>query len=222
MSELPDQIENETPSVLPTTNLPTAGTMLRSAREVVGLHIAALAVSLKVPVKKLEALESDRCDLLPDVVFARALAASVCRTLKIDPAPVLDKLPQTVVASLKQDEDSINTPFRVPGEGRSFAIAQHLSKPVVMVVIALLFGVLLLVMVPSLGQKSHEVPSPPMVSNETLTPMPVQLPEPVVGAVSSPPASMSNNIDWTVARTPALSCSGSFGAFLRYSPRCMD
>ncbi|WP_457306933.1 helix-turn-helix domain-containing protein, partial [Polaromonas sp. P5_E6] len=39
---------------------PTAGTLLREAREAAGIHIAALAVSLKVPVKKLEALELDR------------------------------------------------------------------------------------------------------------------------------------------------------------------
>ena len=54
-----------------------AGDMLRSARESRGMQIAALAVLLKVPVKKLEALESNRFDLLPDAVFVRALAASV-------------------------------------------------------------------------------------------------------------------------------------------------
>ena len=37
----------------------TAGALLRQAREASGLHIAALAVTMKVPVKKLEALESD-------------------------------------------------------------------------------------------------------------------------------------------------------------------
>ena len=47
--------------------------------------------SLKVPVRKLEALEDDRYDLLPDACSSRALASSVCRTLKIDPQPVLDR-----------------------------------------------------------------------------------------------------------------------------------
>ena len=59
----------------------SAGTILCQAREAAGLHIAVLAVSLKVPVAKLEALETDRLDELPDAVFARALAASVCRQL---------------------------------------------------------------------------------------------------------------------------------------------
>ena len=54
-----------------------AGNLLRKAREATGLHVAALAVSLKVPVSKLEALEAGRIDLLPDLTFARALAASV-------------------------------------------------------------------------------------------------------------------------------------------------
>ena len=72
---------------------PSAGALLRQAREASGLHIAALAVSLKVPVKRLEALEADRFDLLPSAVFSRALASSVCRALKIDPAAVLAQLP---------------------------------------------------------------------------------------------------------------------------------
>ena len=72
----------------------TAGALLRDAREAAGLHIAALAVALKVPVAKLEALEADNFSALPDMVFVRALASSVCRTLKIDPQAVLALLPQ--------------------------------------------------------------------------------------------------------------------------------
>ena len=78
----------------------SAGALLRAARETAGLHVAALAVSMKVPVKKLEALEADRFDLLPDAVFVRALASSVCRNLKIDPAPILSRLPHQHVPRL--------------------------------------------------------------------------------------------------------------------------
>jgi cytoskeleton protein RodZ len=94
----------------------TAGTLLRRAREATGLHVAALAVSLKVPVRKLEALEEDRYDLLTDAVFVRALASSVCRTLKIDPQPVLDRLPQTTPPRLARDVDGINANFRAPND----------------------------------------------------------------------------------------------------------
>ncbi len=71
----------------------TAGDMLREAREAHGLHIEMVAAALKVSPLKLVALEADDIESLPDPVFARALAASVCRALRIDPAPVLAKLP---------------------------------------------------------------------------------------------------------------------------------
>ncbi len=70
-----------------------AGRLLRRSREAAGLHIAALAVTLKVPVAKLEALEAGRIDELPGLVFTRALASSVCRVIKLDPTEVLELLP---------------------------------------------------------------------------------------------------------------------------------
>jgi cytoskeleton protein RodZ len=126
----------------------SGGEMLRRAREAVGLHIAALAVLLKVPVKKLEALEADRFDLLPDTVFVRALAASVCRTLKIDPTPVLQRLPHTTEPSLKTDESGINTPFRTSGDGLNLSFLNQLSKPFALAILALLVGVVVLVFLP--------------------------------------------------------------------------
>ena len=77
MNETIESNSSEQASLQNTSSDTSAGAMLREARELEGLDIAALAVSLKVPVKKLEALEADRFDLLPDTVFARALAASV-------------------------------------------------------------------------------------------------------------------------------------------------
>ena len=130
----------------------TAGTLLRQARESAGLHIAVLAVSLKVPVKKLEALETDQIDLLPDAVFARALAASVCRTLKIDPTPVLDKLPQNPAPRLAQDEGGINTPFRAPGGSYRPSFWNQLSRPVILAVLALLLGALVLIFLPTVNR----------------------------------------------------------------------
>ncbi|MEI8169333.1 MAG: RodZ domain-containing protein [Rhodoferax sp.] len=126
----------------------SGGAMLRKAREEAGLHIAALAVSLKVPVKKLEALETDRFDLLPDTVFVRALAASVCRTLKIDSAPILERLPHSTSPRLKSDESGINTPFRPAGNGSSFVFMSQLSKPLVLAVLTLLVGAVVIIFVP--------------------------------------------------------------------------
>ena len=77
----------------PTVSGSGAGALLRAARERQGLHIAALAAAIKVSQRKLEALEADRFDELPDATFTRALAQTVCRQLKIDPKPVLERLP---------------------------------------------------------------------------------------------------------------------------------
>ena len=110
-------------SAQPGTDTPTAGALLRRAREAAGLHVAALAVALKVPVKKLEALEADRWDLLPDAVFVRALASSVCRSLKINPVPVLDRLPQQARPRLDAEERGINTPFRASGYGSAGTVS---------------------------------------------------------------------------------------------------
>lgn len=90
----------------------SAGAQLRAARERQGLHIAALAAAIKMPQRKLEALEADRCDDLPDATFARALALSVCRALKIDPAPVLAQLPRIGDKPLPDVAGGLNAPYR--------------------------------------------------------------------------------------------------------------
>jgi cytoskeleton protein RodZ len=72
---------------------PSPGAMIKAAREQQGLHLAILSVNLKVSVKQLEALEADQFDKLMEPVFARALAAKVCRILKLDPVQVLSLMP---------------------------------------------------------------------------------------------------------------------------------
>jgi cytoskeleton protein RodZ len=134
----------------------TAGQLLRAAREAQGLHIAALAVSLKVPVKKLELLEADRLDELPDAVFARALASSMCRTLKVDSTDILARLPQTSKPRLSHKEQSINAPFRMPSEGPAPSPLTAFSKPAVIAVIALLLGAVVLIFMPDLSNKTAD------------------------------------------------------------------
>lgn len=106
---------NQDPSsVRPTT----AGGLLKQARQAKGLHIAALAASIKVAQRKLESLEADRLSELPDATFTRALAQTVCRSLKIDAAPVLALLPAASGGRLDHMGEGINAPFRDrPGRG---------------------------------------------------------------------------------------------------------
>ena len=91
---------------------PSAGRLLREAREKQGLHIAALAAAIKVSQKKLELLETDRFDELPDATFTRALAQTVCRALKTDPSAIMRLLPPPSGHRLEQVGEGLNTPFR--------------------------------------------------------------------------------------------------------------
>jgi cytoskeleton protein RodZ len=119
----------------------TAGDMLREAREAHGLHIEMVAAALKVPPQKLMALEADDIASLPDPVFARALASSVCRALRIDPAPVLAKLPSTRHTALAVADRTLKSNI-VSGtprwnSGRSNGLP---SRALLTVVVLLLIG----------------------------------------------------------------------------------
>ncbi len=197
--------------------LMTGGAMLRKAREAQGLHIGALAVALKVPVAKLEALEADRFDLLPDMVFVRALAASVCRTLKIDSAPILEQLPRTAVPPLKTDEAGINTPFHAAGDGLGVSFWHQLSKPFVLAVLALLVSIAVLVFFPfkpgtEVSSAALPTTEVPVMSLSTPASSPTEDAAPAaVAAVSSLPPSLpvSNSVDSVMSRPGADAPAGA-------------
>ncbi len=126
----------------------SAGGLLKQARQAKGLHIAALSVQLKVPQSKLEALEADRYQDLPDATFARALATAMCRVLKVDAAPVLAMLPPSSGGTLERVSYGLNQPFRerpTQDEGMSF---EALKRPVVWGPLLLLLAALLIYLLP--------------------------------------------------------------------------
>jgi cytoskeleton protein RodZ len=125
----------------------SAGARLRRAREQSGLHIAALAVTLKVPVKRLEALEADRYDLLPGPVFTRALAASVCRSLKLDAAAVLALLPRADHHDLVVD-GSLNQPFRPYSRPSVSSAWPAVSRPALIAAALILLAAVLVYLMP--------------------------------------------------------------------------
>lgn len=187
-TQMPDMTQQASGS----TQEDSAGTLLRQARERVGLHIAALAVSIRVPVKKLEALEADQLDQLPDAAFARALAASVCRALKIDPAPVLERLPQTQFPRLMTDDAGMNVPFRAPGDMAREPFWHQFPKPVLAGVLLLLLGALALVFFPDAEEK--EMAAKPLSSEPGLAvaaPQTEPMPAPVLAEASVPVASQT-------------------------------
>ena len=104
----------------------TPGQQLRAAREARGLHLAMLSVTLKVPVRQLEALENDQYDAFRGPAFVRAVAQAMCRHLGLDPAPVLAGLPSTN-ATLQVHPAALASPNKPSAPrrlgGRSWAIS---------------------------------------------------------------------------------------------------
>lgn len=181
----------------------TAGTLLRQAREAAGIDLPSLALALKVSVKKLEALEADRYEQLPDAVFVRALASSICRALKIDPAPALALLPQSKAPLMDYDETGLNTPFRTPGDVAKTPFLDRLSRPMVLAALAMLLGALVLIFFPSTEQRAEigaivaSTPAAPTQAPAVApAPQPAQaapevVPAPVPAPASPPPAPLA-------------------------------
>ena len=165
----------------------SAGSLLRRAREAEGLHIAALAVALKVPVKKIEALEADRLHELPDIVFVRALASSVCRALKIAPGPILALLPLGSQPKLKAVESGSQASYRVKGLRSENRLWDQLSRPYWLAIFLLVIGLTALIFWPVKPGSVTSAVSLPAVA-ESAVPVPAAtesaLPLPVAG---SPP-----------------------------------
>nr|WP_288852890.1 helix-turn-helix domain-containing protein [uncultured Acidovorax sp.] len=187
----------------------TAGGLLKEARQAAGMHIAALAVALKVPVSKLEALEADNYTVLPDTVFVRALASSVCRTLKIDPAPILSLLPQSQSPRLSVDSAGINAPVKgsagksSSSSSASFAGSGSGSRSVVLVVLALLVGAVVLFFVPR-----HSTPG------DSSDPVPVAVPDALPANASEPapavvPPTVERPADASISASPAAASAAS-------------
>lgn len=191
----------------------SAGVMLRKAREAEGIQLESLAVLLKVPVHKLEALETDRFDLLLDIVFVRALAASVCRTLKIDPIPILDRLPHTVAPPLKSYASGINAPFRSPKNVSGASFFNQLSKPVMWAIWVLLIGVVVLVLYPftpratvsgSAQPASSTTIAPLIVPTVTDSPLVVETATAAIAPVEVVNLSAATPLPAVVASAPAV------------------
>ena len=133
-----------------TTSTPsstTAGALLRQLREDAGFKLDVLAQALRVSPAKLNALESDRLDDLPDAMFARALTLAICRQLKTDAAPVLALLPGQDVSRLAaKNERGLDFPLDRPSflPQSSFVVVARLFTPLRWAAMAIL-GVALVI-----------------------------------------------------------------------------
>ena len=124
-----------------TTPSASAGALLRQCREAQGFKLDVLAQALRVAPAKLEALEADRLDELPDAMFARALTLAVCRQLKVDATPVLALLPGQDVSRLAaKNERGLDFPLDRPSflPQSSFVAVARLFSPMRWAAVAVL------------------------------------------------------------------------------------
>ncbi len=177
MNETPQPLQAAEPAR--TDQVPSSPLRLRQAREAAGLHVAVLAASLKVPVKRLEALEAGRYEELPDLTFARALAAGACRQLKIDPAPVLEQIPAAHLPRLGAAVRALDLPFKPASGLAPWAPAAWFARPVFWIAAAFLLAALLLAFWP-------RAPLSPLPQTLSTEPLPAPVP-PDAAALPIPP-----------------------------------
>lgn len=209
----------DTPIAEPTPPPETAGSLLRQARVAKGLHIAALATSIKVAPRKLELLEADRYDELPGATFTRALAQTICRTLKIDAAPVLALLPQPADQGLSQLSRGLNEPFRDKPGRRVPSDLSFLKSPIVIAALVLVVASAVMYVLPAgwvaelaqqasgTGAREGDAASVPTTSTVVTFPPPTVVtgaPDPAASAVAPASAPVPSG---EAASAPAASAS---------------
>jgi cytoskeleton protein RodZ len=168
-----------------------AGSLLREAREAQGMHVAMLAVALKVPVKKIEALENNRFDLLPDVVFVRALASSICRTLKVDEQAVLAALPKSAPPKIKADGEGRWASYRDSRGAQPSSWRQSLVNPWGLAVGLVVVAILLVLGWPQRDATvdAQTGPAPLVDAPVFMAPVPLEVP---VAESASPASELTN------------------------------
>ena len=141
--------------------LVSPGALMREAREASGVHVDILAAALKITVNRLEALEADNYAALPDMVFARALASSACRILKIDPVGILALMPKKQDQSLPVGRAHINESIQNEKQGRNL-FARQLTRPLGVAVMVLLVGAGVLFFLPERGDSPEILVTAPV------------------------------------------------------------
>ena len=227
-----DPKDTEAPTDL-TSEAPDAGwVMLQKARIAAGLEIETLAAVLKVSVRKLQALEAGELNNPSELTFTRALAASVCRQLRIDSNEILAAWPgpssqTTVVPSALPADGAPSAATALPPEADAAGGRKWLG---VVVVLAISVGAWLayqqmqhaserrqiktqqqVIEVPTTQPAPAPAPDEPNIQTAppagapepVLAPAPERPPEPTAAAVESPPAGTVAILTKTAPLTPA-------------------
>lgn len=167
----------------------TAGAMLRRLRESAGVDAVLVASAMKVSLQKLEALEQDRFEELPDITFARGLASSICRAFGVDPTPVLERMP-VLAPGLPPAGRRLNEPFRRSSDGPEPLLGSRSGRPWLIAVAVLLLGAALLWLWPTSPIQVGELETPAALEAadepEGLAVDPIPAPVPEAGETAAP------------------------------------
>ena len=118
----------------------SVGTVLREAREQLGLSVADVESRLKFASRQIEALEADNFTRLPEISFVRRFVRSYAKLLQLDPAPLLASLPiEPAQPSLHTASIAIDVPFPTTYATRRFKIIWLATGLVVVGIILVLF-----------------------------------------------------------------------------------
>ena len=96
---------------LPESPAATLGTLLREARENIGLSVIDVASQIKFAPRQIEALEADDYRHLPEEAFLRGFVRSYAKILHLDAQVLLAALPQKEAAPAELLPESVNEPF---------------------------------------------------------------------------------------------------------------
>ena len=205
----------------------TAGSLLREAREAAGASLPALAAALKVPLAKLEALERDDYGYFQDYTFLRALAMTVCRSLRIEPAPIMALLPRLEPKSLAGTA-GINATYKernFKGSGTPLRGSGQSSRKIILGVLVILIAAAVLYFVPlhqeDSGSSNHDVANTnasdsgaasaaASAGGATAAGTVVESTNPAAGGVAQPGTDgAANTATASTATTPATALPGS-------------
>lgn len=92
MSDISPEVQVEEPVVAEEVSKPDVGARLRAAREALGMDSAAVANSLKLSKRQVEALEDGDWSKLPGHTFVRGFVRNYARVVQLDAATLLDDL----------------------------------------------------------------------------------------------------------------------------------
>lgn len=121
----------------------TLGTMLTEARKAAGLSIPEVNTETKIRVDYIEALEQDRTDALPNLVFLRAYVRALILHYNLD-----DPSTQMIEQQLKELEPAVEVPKKLIEDiGREVQINESETRKLKMI---LIYGSIILLLLISL------------------------------------------------------------------------